>query len=51
MQREYITARVPVEMKKEIARIAKEERRSVSQVAEILLEAGLAKRKNGKGAQ
>jgi hypothetical protein len=46
MQRSYITARIPTTLKQQIERIAKDERRSVSQVAEMLLEEAL-KRKNG----
>lgn len=42
----FLTTRLAATLKQEIERIAKAERRSVSQVAEMLLEAGL-KQKNG----
>lgn len=45
----YLTARVTETLKQQIERIAKDERRSVSQVAEMLLESAIEKRKNGKG--
>jgi hypothetical protein len=35
-------------VKDELARIAKEERRTVSQVAAIMIEEGLARRQKGK---
>lgn len=47
MKKAFLTTRLNEAVKKEIERIAKEERRSVSQVTEMLLEQALKARKNG----
>lgn len=51
MPKAFLTTRVDASLKREIERLAKLERRSVSQLMEILLEVGLRFRRDGQTSQ